>query len=306
LSKENLIKGIIFIVIGVGLVWDSVGYLTGIKVSDFAIIAVPFFVGGLALTGFGSKILIEDLWERWRFNNPLFFGLPPLTEVDAIGKRAKEGDAEAQIMMNALHSTGHGVVKNAQEAFKWMQLAANSGHKEAQLLMGNAYRGLGVGIPINLLIDLNKAFEWYQKSADQGVALACLAISDMYEHECVPKNLAIAKEWYEYGVAITKKDAEAGDRDSQNLYGFLHKQQMFGHLPDFEKAREWFSKAADQNDAMAMLNLGIMHAMGEGVPKDEKQAIEWYAKAVKIEGKGFFCNFDFWTHLKIRMALKRY
>ncbi|MCL2420640.1 MAG: sel1 repeat family protein [Defluviitaleaceae bacterium] len=296
MGKENLIKGIILTVIGVSLAWESIGYLIGIRVSDIAIVAVPFLAGGVVLAGLGGKILIEDLWARWCFKNPIFVDLPPLSEVEDILRRAKAGDAEAQYMMSTLHSAGHGVVKDAQEAFRWTQLAANGGDKMAQFLMGNAYRELGNGLPI----DLNQALEWYHKAADQGYALACLSLSGMYEQECVPKDLAKAKAWYDKGVAIVKKDAEAGDRDGQNLYGLLYKLGMFGHPQDYEKAKEWYSKAANQGDAMAMLNLGYMYRLGEGVPKDEKQAIEWFSKAVKVEGKQFFSQFDFWTHLKIR------
>jgi len=38
------------------------------------------------------------------------------------------------------------------------------------------------------------------------------------------------------------------------------------------------SKAADQGFARAQFNLGGMYAYGEGVLKDDKQAVKWYQK----------------------------
>jgi TPR repeat protein len=41
----------------------------------------------------------------------------------------------------------------------------------------------------------------------------------------------------------------------------------------------WYQKAADQGDAKAQSNLGVMYNFGEGVLKDYKQAVYWYQKA---------------------------
>lgn len=36
---------------------------------------------------------------------------------------------------------------------------------------------------------------------------------------------------------------------------------------------------ANAGDDKAQVNLGVMYAKGEGVPKDYKQAMSWYSKA---------------------------
>jgi TPR repeat protein len=41
----------------------------------------------------------------------------------------------------------------------------------------------------------------------------------------------------------------------------------------------WYQKAADQGQAKAQYNLGVMYANGKGVLKDDKQAVYWYQKA---------------------------
>ena len=41
------------------------------------------------------------------------------------------------------------------------------------------------------------------------------------------------------------------------------------------------AKAAEQGDANAQLNLGVMYRNGQGVPKDDSQAVNWYRKAAE-------------------------
>jgi TPR repeat protein len=48
---------------------------------------------------------------------------------------------------------------------------------------------------------------------------------------------------------------------------------------NFAAALVQYRKAADQNYAAAQYGLGVMYAHGEGVPKDDQQAVVWYRKA---------------------------
>ena len=41
----------------------------------------------------------------------------------------------------------------------------------------------------------------------------------------------------------------------------------------------WYRRAADQGHALAQYNLGLRYAKGEGVIKDNKEAVKWYRKA---------------------------
>ena len=48
---------------------------------------------------------------------------------------------------------------------------------------------------------------------------------------------------------------------------------------DDAQAVAWYRKAADQGDANAQNNLGVMYENGRGVAKDDAQAVAWYRKA---------------------------
>ena len=41
-------------------------------------------------------------------------------------------------------------------------------------------------------------------------------------------------------------------------------------------ARQWYEKAAAQGYAEAQVNLGVLHANGDGVPQDYVRAYMWY------------------------------
>ena len=55
------------------------------------------------------------------------------------------------------------------------------------------------------------------------------------------------------------------------------------------QAVTWYRKAAEQGDADAQFNLGVMYAKGVGVPKDASQAVTWFRKAAE-QGHARFCT----------------
>ena len=52
-----------------------------------------------------------------------------------------------------------------------------------------------------------------------------------------------------------------------------------GVAKDEVEAVKWFRKAADQGEADAQNNLGNMYANGQGVAKDEVEAYKWWLLA---------------------------
>ena len=48
---------------------------------------------------------------------------------------------------------------------------------------------------------------------------------------------------------------------------------------DFEKAADWFKKAAELGDFAAQRNLGYLYLKGKGVKKDKAEARKWLEKA---------------------------
>jgi tetratricopeptide (TPR) repeat protein len=62
-----------------------------------------------------------------------------------------------------------------------------------------------------------------------------------------------------------------------NNLGFLYANGQ-GVVQDYVKAREWYEKAADSGNALAMTNLGVLYANGLGVAQDFVKARELFEK----------------------------
>jgi len=72
--------------------------------------------------------------------------------------------------------------------------------------------------------------------------------------------------------------ADQGIAEAQNNLGVMYKNGQ-GVLKDDMQAVKWYRKAADQGNAMAQNNLGVMYAHGEGVLKDMTKAKYWIKKS---------------------------
>ena len=75
-------------------------------------------------------------------------------------------------------------------------------------------------------------------------------------------------------------DAEQGNAAAQYDEGLV---ELLGQgVPqDYVSAAEWFRKAAEQGHVDAQYNLGVMYMLGEGVAQDYAQAAEWFRKAAE-------------------------
>jgi TPR repeat protein len=72
--------------------------------------------------------------------------------------------------------------------------------------------------------------------------------------------------------------AEQGDALAQYNLGVLYRKGR-GVPQDDVQARQWYAKAAAQGQAKAQFNLGTLYFNGEGAPKDYQQALRWFRLA---------------------------
>lgn len=76
--------------------------------------------------------------------------------------------------------------------------------------------------------------------------------------------------------------AERGDMAAQYSLGKLYEQGGGPVAQDLAQSVRWYRAAAAQNLPAAQNNLGLLHAQGRGVPKDQKRATElWLAAAAQ-------------------------
>jgi TPR repeat protein len=91
-------------------------------------------------------------------------------------------------------------------------------------------------------------------------------------------ELKAKDEWVEDYSANLVKEAEAGDPVAQCNLGVCYENGQ-GVSKDEKEAVKWYTKSADQGNRRAQCNLGLCYENGAGVQKDEKEAVKWYHKS---------------------------
>ncbi len=70
-------------------------------------------------------------------------------------------------------------------------------------------------------------------------------------------------------------------------------------LKSYKKAFEWYKKSAEQGDASAQFNIGIMYYYGDGITLDEKKSAYWMKKAYENgseKAKKFWEDEELWKY----------
>ncbi len=83
---------------------------------------------------------------------------------------------------------------------------------------------------------------------------------------------------YTRAAQLLRPLAEQGNALAQYNLGVLYRKGR-GMPQDDVQARQWYEKAAVQGQAKAQFNLGTLYFNGEGVAKDYQQALRWFRLA---------------------------
>ena len=74
--------------------------------------------------------------------------------------------------------------------------------------------------------------------------------------------------------------AEQGNANAQYNLGVIYANGQ--GVPQNDKtAVKWYRLAAEQRDSDAQYNLGVRYDEGQGVPQDDKTAVKWYTLAAE-------------------------
>ena len=139
---------------------------------------------------------------------------------------------------------------------------------QAQQLMG--WRFLkGVGVAVNN----DKAMLWLQRAADSGLAPARTLLGI----QLLGGGASTIKPNLVSGVYRIREAAEQGYAPAQQLMGNLYDSGT-GVPQDFEMARDWWRKSAEQGDANAKFYLG-RSLIAQGVPEQLPEALAWIKAA---------------------------
>lgn len=103
--------------------------------------------------------------------------------------------------------------------------------------------------------------------------LACLPRSNAQNILKLPKRMDVAK---------VQQEVDRGVPEALYIMGALYYRGTNG-VPDYPKAVESFTRAAEQGIALAQLHLGDIYYDGTRVPQNDEEALRWY-QAAAIQG----------------------
>ena len=162
-----------------------------------------------------------------------------------------------------------GTLPHQRKAYEMYHRAARLGCETAQFNLAEMYR-CGVEGVVNE--DLNEAFKWYKKAADEDLS----GVNSDLEPLC---KLAV-------GTAKKIKTAVAFD-PKQRALASLYECYLLGDCPEGRpqpaKAVYYLTRAAELGDTVAQLKLGRIYLTGKCGPqenmKDVARARRWLGKA---------------------------
>jgi TPR repeat protein len=177
--------------------------------------------------------------------------------------KSEAGNPDAMFERACAHLVGLGTSIDRPAGAKWLRMAAEKGHVQAQFSYGQACMR---GEIFNK--DLVEAIRWFRLAAEKKNADAELSLAEAYaKGEGVEADEKECLRWLKlsatHGHPIAQSDYAFAILDKNNpaLYG---------------ESAEWHRKSALQGNSSAMFGLAIMYQRGIGVPKDRIAAFAWY------------------------------
>jgi TPR repeat protein len=180
---------------------------------------------------------------------------------------AQQGDAAAQAQIARFYLEGIGVPRSDTDALVWARKSAEQHSIEGQSLLGLMYH-LGRGVERND----TEAMQWIRMAAERGHAGAQYNLGVLYD-----QGYQITKNDPQWSALVEKTRADLTEHPDW-VIPQPGPSTVF-KLTEFHAAAEWYRKSAEQNNAEAMLNLGILYKEGRGVTKDASAALMWWQRA---------------------------
>lgn len=133
---------------------------------------------------------------------------------------------------------------------------------------------------------LGAAFNW-RRLAEEGNAAPMVQLGILYEIGCdqVPRDLAVARSWYEKAAAEGVVEAIR----SLGRFYFLG----LGVTKNYEKSFSYYSMLDAHEDMRALHAIGIMYLNGLGVEKDTSKARDFFYQSTNL---GSFLAMKHWGY----------
>ena len=105
--------------------------------------------------------------------------------------------------------------------------------------------------------------------------LLTLTVTPVYADDFQDGLDAYNRGDYKEAVKWYRLAAEQGDAFAQNNLGLMY-DEGHGVPQDYHEAAKWYRLSVEQGYAQAQNNLGVVYDKGKGVSQDYKEAAKWY------------------------------
>ena len=162
---------------------------------------------------------------------------------------------------------GRGTDMNYAKAFDWYRKAADKEHSGAEYRIGWMYEH-GEGVDR----DYQAALNWYRWAAGHGSGIARKGI------ERVGKLISGQGGDHDAGDAQGASDAR-DEASRTGEYEYAEREKRYSRL-DYAGALQWCLKAAEKGHSGAECSIGWIYEQGgNGVGRDYQKAMDWYRRA---------------------------
>ena len=208
----------------------------------------------------------------------------PFQHVDSLAAAADRGEADAQYEYGRLFELGaDSIAINYDTAFEWYARAAEQEHVPAMLSFSTMLLGS----------DPNEAMRVVLRAAELGSAEAQWRAGQVYSGRIflplsgIGQDREVALRWF-------KLAADKGHHPAAEALADLYTDTDDPSY--YAEAIELYRRAADSGgSAWAVLRLGMIYAIGEGVDESDSAAREWFSKL----GLGFELDPDVFSDLEL-------
>lgn len=214
----------------------------------------------------GSILASSVAYGLWPHSASAQAGLS-YARTDSLAAAADRGDAEAQYEYGQLYEVGEdGMPVDYEIALEWYERAAEQDHIPAMLSLSTMLLGTEPAEAMRLMV----------KAAEFGSAEAQWRAGQVYAGRIfLPlAGLGLDREaalrWFTLG-------AEQGHHPSEEALADLYTDTE--DAGRYDESIELYRRAADSGgSAWAVLRLGMIYAVGEGVAESDTTAWEWFSK----------------------------
>lgn len=193
---------------------------------------------------------------------------------------AEQGHLGSMTRYALFAKDGIGIEKNEALAVKWFRRAADGGQEAAMTNLGGLYEA-GRGVKQ----DYVEAARWYRRAVDKDHVFAMHRLALLYE-----TGRGVTKD-DEEAVRLLTRASEGGLSEATSWLADKYEQGRGVAKDEHQayqlnaRAADQVRKAADQGNAVATFNLGILYRIGKGVSKSDTEAAYWVVKSLRLGDK---------------------